>query len=76
MCLFRNDDSPVVSFVAPTVKNQAVLLLDLSIVDRDGNTNTEQFHVIVSKKALKDKNEDQSVQGKSEPLKKIKLINP
>jgi hypothetical protein len=64
-----NNNSPVVSFVVPPVKTEEAVLFKLSIVDSNGNSNTDEFRVIISKDT---KNEDQSVNGEPRSIDPIK----
>ncbi len=59
-----NDHSSIASFVAPTIKSQTTMVFRLSVVDVNGNTDSDQIQVIVSKKTGKDKQEGQTLMGK------------
>ena len=59
-----NDHSSIASFVAPPIKSQTTMVFRLSVVDVNGNTDSDQIQVIVSKKTGKDKQEGQTLMGK------------
>ena len=59
-----NDRSSIASFVAPPIKSQTTMVFRLSVVDVNGNTDSDQIQVIVSKKTGKDKQEGQTLMGK------------
>ena len=59
-----NDRSSTASFVAPPIKSQTTMVFRLSIVDANGNTDSDQIQVILSKKTEKDKQEGQTLKGK------------
>lgn len=65
----RNDRSSTASFVVPPVKSQSTMVFRLSVVDVDGNIDSDQIQVILSKKTAKDKQEGQS------PKDKLKLYD-
>jgi hypothetical protein len=59
-----NDHSSIASFVAPQIKSQTTMVFRLSVVDINGNTDSDQIQVIISKKTGKDKQEGQTLIGK------------
>ena len=59
-----NDRSSIASFVAPPIKSQTTMVFRLSVVDVNGNTDSDQIQVIVSKKTGKDKQEGKTLMGK------------
>jgi len=59
-----NDRSSTASFVAPPIKSQTTMVFRLSVVDVNGNTDSDQIQVILSKKTEKDKQEGQILKGK------------
>ena len=59
-----NDRSPIASFVAPPIKSQTTVVFRLSVVDVNGNTDSDQMQVILSKKTGKDKQEGQTLKAK------------
>ena len=59
-----NDRSSIASFVAPPIKSQTTIVFRLSVVDVNGNTDSDQIQVIVSKKTGKDKQEGKTLMGK------------
>ena len=59
-----NDRSSIASFVAPPTKSQTTMVFRLSVVDVNGNTDSDQIQVVISKKTGKDKQEGQSIKGK------------
>ena len=61
-----NDRSSTASFVAPPIKSQTTMVFRLSVVDVNGNTDSDQIQVILSKKTEKDKQEGQILKGKPE----------
>ncbi len=61
-----NDRSSTASFVAPPIKSQTPMVFRLSVVDANGNTDSDQIQVILSKKTEKDKQEGQILKGKPE----------
>ena len=65
-----DDRSPVASFVVPPLKSKVVILFEVSIFDGDGNTDTDQIHVIASNKVDSDKKQAQLIRGESEPVNK------
>lgn len=59
-----NGHSSIASFVAPPIKSQMAIIFQLSAVDANGNTDSDQLQVIISKKIGKDKKEeDQTLKG-------------
>jgi hypothetical protein len=65
-----NHDSAVASFVAPPVKTKVTVLFELSISDSNGNTNTDQFPIIISKNTVENKKQEQQVKGESTSVMK------
>ena len=63
--VLSNDNSAVVSFVAPPVKNKAIVLLGLSVTDGNGNTDIEQFHLTISKNTEENKRQNQQADERS-----------
>jgi Bacterial Ig-like domain/Domain of Unknown Function (DUF1080) len=59
-----NDRSSIASFVAPPIMSQTTVVFRLSVVDVNGNTDSDQIQVILSKKTGKDKQEGQTLMGK------------
>ena len=49
-----NDRSSLASFVAPSLKSQTTMVFRLLVVDANGNTDSDQIQVILSKKTEKD----------------------
>jgi len=65
-----DDKSPVASFLVPPLKSKVVILFEVSIFDGNGNTDTDQIHVIASNKVDSDKKQAQLIRGESEPVNK------
>ena len=59
--ILLNDQSAVASFVAPTVKNNFRVLFELKISDGNGNADSEQFDIIISKNTAVNKKQDHQV---------------
>jgi hypothetical protein len=70
-----NDRSPIASFVAPPIKSQTTVVFRLSVVDVNGNTDSDQMQVILSKKTGKDKQEGQTLMGKPKLNNKINKVD-
>ena len=62
----KNDRSSVASFVVPPIKSPSTMVFQLSVVDVDGNTDSDQIKVILSKKTAKDRQEGQTPKSKPE----------
>ena len=56
-----NDQSAVASFIAPTVKSNFRVLFGLTISDGNGNTDSEQFNIIISNNTAVNKKQDHQV---------------
>ncbi|MDQ5869259.1 MAG: Ig-like domain-containing protein [Thermoproteota archaeon] len=65
-----DDKSPVASFLVPPLKSKVVILFEVSIFDGNGNTDTDQIHVIASNKVDSDKKQAQLIRGESEHVNK------
>ena len=59
-----NDRSSIASFVAPPFKSHKTMVFRLSVVDVNGNIDSDQVQVILSKKTGKDKQEGQTLKAK------------
>ena len=63
--VLSNDNSAVVSFVAPPVKTKVIVLFGVSITDGNGNTDTDQFHLTISKNTEENKRQHQQANERS-----------